>query len=204
MNLMGFSGMAHPNVSGHGHGNIPMQHSRNPFAIQEILGLGGFGTLAANEAGQHSSVNGLGHSSGGVCSIRPGSAAYYPSVSHANGHQLPVNVQSCLQPSAADVAAAATAHHAAAATARMYFSSSSAAHLMNSYMPNVTSGPSFQPSHSQHVSSFLTGFQECSPSRDTQSGNFQCFSTVFCWTNLKWIWHIDTHGSTLRWKVIPL
>lgn len=173
MNLMGYH-----SVSGHGHPNMPMQHSRNPFAIQEILGLGGFGTLTANEAAQHSSMNGLGHSSGGVCSIRPGSAAFYPSVSHASGHQLPVSVQNCLQPSAADVAAAATAHHAAAATARMYFSNSSAAHLMNSYMPNVASGPSFQPSHSQHVTSFLTGFQECSPHEKPKQARPQIFETV--------------------------
>lgn len=162
MNLVsssGFPGMQH---------HVPMHsNQRNPFAIQELLGL----SLHGSDTGNHVShpatvVNGIGHPSGGVCSIRPGPGFYSTSPHHHN-HQ-PVNVTSCLSE-----AAAASAHHAAAATARMYFSNPSTAQLMNTYMPNVGTGSTFPSNHSQHVSSFLNGFSDCTGVRDSQSGNSQ-------------------------------
>lgn len=160
MNLVSsaFPGMQH-HMPIHSVGMNTMSNQRNPFAIQELLGLS-----LSPETGchPHSSAvtNGLGHSSGGVCSIRTGSG-FYPSSSHAT-HQT---VNSCL--SSAD---AVSSHHAAAATARMYFSNPSAAQLMNSYLPSVPPGPSFSQNHSQHVSSFLSAFPDCSGARGQHNG----------------------------------
>ncbi|XP_055335458.1 visual system homeobox 2-like [Paramacrobiotus metropolitanus] len=173
MNLVssvGFSGMQAHIPNHPGSLNNAMGNQRNPFAIQDILGLNlgadGVGINHGAHSAATGAVNGIGHPSGGhaVCGIRPGSGFY--SSAHTPSHTVPVNVTSCLSAAAADHAAAASAHHAAAA--RMYFSNP--AQLMNGYIPNVASGPSsFQQTHAQHVSPFLTAFPDCSGTRDSQT-----------------------------------
>lgn len=151
LSSVGFPGMQHHS----------MQNQRNPFAIQELLGLS-LGPDGSCHPQSQSLVGGMGHHpSGGVCNVRSGSN-FYSSAPRGGNHQ-PVNVTSCL--------ADPSAHHAAAA--RMYFSAnpSAAQQLMNNYMPNVAaSGSPFQTNHSSHIPAYLSGIPDRSPGRDSHSG----------------------------------